>query len=62
MKRRQAKKIATNPRLWSRLVSATFLIGRGGVTMTKYRMMALGIPVSRIEKLYESLPLFGEPR
>jgi hypothetical protein len=62
LKRRQAKKIATNPRLWRRLVSANFLVGINGETMTNYRMIALGVPVARIARMHENLPLVGVPR
>lgn len=62
MKRRQKKKIATNPRLWRRLVSATFLVGPAGITMTNYQMLSLGIPSKRIEQMHATLPLLGELR
>jgi len=57
LNRRQKKKLATNPRIWFRLVSATFLIGPGGITITKHRLMELGVPVARIEMMFETLPM-----
>lgn len=57
MNRRQKKKLATNTKIWRRLVSATFLVGPHGFTLTKHRMMELGVPVARIERMHETLPL-----
>ena len=57
MNLRQRKK-AVLKRPWRRLVSATFLVEEGtGKTITKRAMLTVGIPVSRVEHLFESLPL-----
>lgn len=63
MNRRQKKKAATNPRLWRRpSVSANFLVGPEGSTLTKHRMMELGVPVKRIERMHDTLPMLGAPQ